>query len=70
MSNGKQPAFPCHRSDHTPSGMTFRQYLVSQLAPVMLKSFFNHDAWSDYDDAARSLMNFVDAIIEAEQKEI
>ncbi|MBA1487117.1 hypothetical protein G9H14_09865 [Klebsiella pneumoniae] len=34
----------------------------------MITNFFSNDAWTDYDDLARTLMMAVDAIIEAEQK--
>lgn len=67
MSNGKHPAFPCP-SNGTPTGMTYRQHLVSKMAPVALDAFFKHDAWSDYDELAGSLMNAVDAIIAAEKE--
>ncbi|EIF1928660.1 hypothetical protein LD351_003543, partial [Salmonella enterica] len=49
-------------------GMTYRQYLASCLAPVMLTNFLSNDAWQDYDDLASTLMMAVDAIIEAEQE--
>ena len=46
MSKGQQPAYPCPRID-TPRGMTYRQHLVVQIAPVMLTNFFSNDAWQD-----------------------
>ncbi|WP_167854239.1 hypothetical protein [Escherichia sp. E1130] len=48
--------------------MTYRQYLVSQLAPVVAAQFFESNAWDDYDDMAGSLMMMVDSIIEAEKE--
>ncbi|RRE56693.1 hypothetical protein EAO06_29530 [Klebsiella pneumoniae] len=39
-----------------------------KIAPVMITNFFSNDAWTDYDDLARTLMMAVDAIIEAEQE--
>ncbi|EPQ0592990.1 MULTISPECIES: hypothetical protein [unclassified Citrobacter freundii complex] len=48
--------------------MTYRQYLVSQLAPVIAAQFFESSAWTDYDDMGGSLMMMVDSIIEAEKE--
>ena len=67
MSNGRHYAYP-NPSNTTPGGMTYRQHLVAQIAPAMLANFFSNDAWTDYDDLARTLMMAVDAIIEAEQE--
>ncbi|HGY5830421.1 TPA: hypothetical protein ACNV5T_004216 [Klebsiella michiganensis] len=67
MSNGQHYAYP-NPSNATPGGMTYRQHLIAQLAPVMLAEFFSNDAWTDYDDLARTLVMAVDAIIEAEQE--
>lgn len=67
MNKGQQPAYPCPRID-TPRGMTYRQHLVSQLAPVITAQFFESSAWIDYDDMAGSLMMMVDRIIEAEKE--
>ncbi len=67
MSNGQHYAYP-NPSNATPGGMTYRQHLVAQLAPVMLANFYSNDVWMDYDDLARILMMAVDAIIEAEQE--
>ncbi|KAB0554570.1 MULTISPECIES: hypothetical protein [Enterobacterales] len=67
MSKGQQPAYPCP-SNATPYGMTYRQHLVSQLAPVVAAQFFESNAWDDYDDMAGSLMMVVDSIIEAEKE--
>lgn len=67
MSKGQQPAYPCPSID-TPSGMTYRQHLVVQIAPVMLTNFFSNDAWQDYGDLASTLVMAVDAIIEAERE--
>ncbi|EPY4330024.1 hypothetical protein ACXDJA_005910 [Klebsiella variicola] len=67
MSNGQHYAYP-NPSNGTPGGMTYRQHLTAQIAPVMLTNFFSNDAWTDYDDLARTLMMAVDAIIEAEQE--
>lgn len=67
MNKGQQPAYPCPRID-TPRGMTYRQHLVSQLAPVIAAQFFESSAWTDYDDMAGSLMMMVDSIIEAEKE--
>ncbi|EJD0986055.1 hypothetical protein NZD08_002570 [Salmonella enterica] len=50
------------------SRRSYRQYLASCLAPVMLTNFLSNDAWQDYDDLASTLMMAVDAIIEAEQE--
>ncbi|HHG1482952.1 TPA: hypothetical protein ACPUNM_000657 [Klebsiella pneumoniae] len=67
MKNGRHYAFP-NPSNTTPGGMTYRQYLVACLAPVMLTNFFSNDAWQDYDDLAHTMTMAVDAIIEAEQE--
>lgn len=67
MSDGQHYAYP-NSSNTTPGGMTYRQHLTAQIAPVMLTEFFSNDAWQDYDDLARTLMMAVDAIIEAEQE--
>ncbi|HGV9335233.1 TPA: hypothetical protein ACNOIO_002422 [Raoultella planticola] len=67
MSNGQHYAYP-NPSNATPGGMTYRQHLTAQIAPAMLANFFSNDAWTDYDDLARTLMMAVDAIIEAEQE--
>lgn len=67
MKKGQHSAYPCPRID-TPRGMTYRQNLVSRLAPVIASELFSTDIWADYDDAANSLMCFVDAIIEAEKE--
>ncbi|TNL10472.1 hypothetical protein CYD30_10065 [Kosakonia cowanii] len=67
MKKGQHSAYPCARID-TPRGMTYRQHLVSQLAPVIAVQFFESSAWSDYNDMARSLMTMVDRIIEAEKE--
>lgn len=67
MSTGKHPAFPCP-SNATPYGMTYRQHLVSQLAPVIARQFFESGAWDEYDDMAGSLMMMVDSIIAAEKE--
>lgn len=67
MKTGQQPAYPCPRTD-SPQGMTYRQYLVSQLATVVAAQFFESSAWTDYDDMAGSLMMMVDSIIEAEKE--
>lgn len=66
MSNGRHYAYP-NPSNATPGGMTYRQYLTAQIAPIMLTNFFSNDAWTDYDDLARALAMAADAIIEAEQ---
>ncbi|EBC2542930.1 hypothetical protein SFF17_000024 [Salmonella enterica] len=67
MKNGLHYAYP-NPSSATPGEMTYRQYLASCLAPVMLTNFLSNDAWQDYDDLASTLMMAVDAIIEAEQE--
>ncbi|MCL5589863.1 hypothetical protein [Enterobacter roggenkampii] len=67
MKKGQHSAYPCARID-TPRGMTYRQHLVSQLAPVVAAQFFESSAWIDYDDLAGSLMMMVDSIIEAEKE--
>ncbi|EMH1752165.1 hypothetical protein N8V92_24685 [Enterobacter hormaechei subsp. xiangfangensis] len=67
MKKGQHSAFPCARTD-TPRGMTYRQYLVCQLAPLLAAQFFENSAWTDYDDLASSLMMMVDSIIEAEKE--
>ncbi|ELH8382601.1 hypothetical protein Q7X34_002450 [Salmonella enterica subsp. enterica] len=67
MSKGQHSAYPCPRID-TPRGMTYRQHLVVQIAPVMFTNFFSNDAWQDYGDLARTLVMAVDAIIEAERE--
>ncbi|ENS4071266.1 hypothetical protein ACEW9T_001001 [Enterobacter hormaechei] len=67
MKKGQHSAFPCARTD-TPRGMTYRQYLVCQLAPLLAAQFFENSAWTDYDDFARSLMMMTDSIIEAEKE--
>lgn len=67
MKNGRRHACP-NPGNATPGGMTYRQYLTSCLAPVMLTNFLSNDAWQDYDDLASALMMAVDAIIEAEQE--
>ncbi|HBM2838985.1 hypothetical protein [Enterobacter hormaechei] len=67
MKKGQHSAFPCARTD-TPRGMTYRQYLVCQFAPVLAAQFFENSAWTDYDDFARSLMMMTDSIIEAEKE--
>lgn len=75
MSNGNFPAYPVSNPANSSfgggpqqNGMTYRQYLVAQLAPVALNAFFSHDAWSGYDEMAGSLMNAVDAILAAERE--
>lgn len=71
MSNGNFPTFPvparpgCGLGD---KGMTYRQHLIAQLAPVTVDAFFNHDAFDSYEEMADSLMNAVDAIVTAEQE--
>ncbi|EGI5054363.1 hypothetical protein CRQ31_19145 [Salmonella enterica subsp. enterica serovar Worthington] len=71
MSNGNFSVFPvvarpgCGRGS---DGMTYRQHLVVQIAPIMLTNFFSNDAWQDYDDLVRTLVMAVDAIIEAERE--
>ena len=67
MSKGQQPAYPCPRID-TPRGMTYRQHLVSQLAPVLASQFFEGSAGRNYNDMAGSLIMMVDSIIEAEKE--
>ncbi|HCI4354587.1 TPA: hypothetical protein ACX3KG_003597 [Raoultella ornithinolytica] len=67
MKNGRHYAF-ANPSNATPGGMTYRQYLTAQIAPVMLTNFFSNDAWQDYDDLARTMVMAVDSIIEAEQE--
>ncbi|MDB2181730.1 hypothetical protein [Citrobacter farmeri] len=67
MKKGQHSAYPCPRLD-TPRGMTYRQHLVSQIAPVVATQFFESSTWSDYDDMAGSLMLMVDSIIEAEKE--
>ncbi|EJO8056404.1 hypothetical protein NUM45_005091 [Salmonella enterica] len=67
MKNGLHYASP-NPSSTTPGGMTYRQYLASCLAPVMLTNFLSNDAWQDYDDLTSTLVMAVDAIIEAEQE--
>ncbi|EPB2724776.1 hypothetical protein ACT2X3_000745 [Enterobacter hormaechei] len=67
MKKGQHPAYPCARID-TPRGMTYRQHLVCQLAPVLASQFFESSLWTDYDDLASSLMMMVDSIIEAEKE--
>ena len=67
MIHGQHYAYP-NPSNATPGGMTYRQHLVAQIAPAMLANFFSNDAWTDYDDLARTLIMAVDAIIEAEQE--
>lgn len=67
MTEGQHPAYPCP-SNATPFGMTYRQHLVSQLAPVIAAQFFDSSAWTDYDDMAGSLMMLVDSIIDAEKE--
>lgn len=66
MKKGQHPAYPCPRVD-TPRGMTYRQHMVSQLAPVVATQFFANGALSNYDQMANSLMMMVDSIIEAEK---
>lgn len=65
MSNANKSAYPCP-SNATPHGMTYRQHLIAQMAPAALAAFYEHDAWDDYEDMAKSLMHAVDAIIAAE----
>lgn len=67
MKKGQHSAYPCARID-TPRGMTYRQHLVCQLAPVVAAQHFESNAWSDYDDMAGSLMMMVDSILEAEKE--
>lgn len=67
MKKGQHSAYPCARID-TPRGMTYRQHLISQLAPVLAAQFFESSAWTDYDDLASSLMMMADSIIEAEKE--
>lgn len=67
MKKGQHSAYPCARID-TPRGMTYRQHLVSQLAPVVAVQFFGSNTWDDYDDMAGSLMRMVDSIIDAEKE--
>ncbi len=71
MSNGNFPVFPVAARSGCglgSNGMTYRQHLVAQIAPVMLTNFFSNDAWQDYDDLAKTLVMAVDAIIEAERE--
>ncbi|BBE77559.1 MULTISPECIES: hypothetical protein [Phytobacter] len=71
MSNGNFPTFPvparpgCGLGD---KGMTYRQHLIAQLAPIVMDAFFNQDFWENYNEMAGSLMNAVDAIVAAEQE--
>lgn len=67
MKKGQHSAYPCARID-TPRGMTYRQHLTCQLAPIIAAQFFGNSAWDDYDDMARSLMMMVDSIIEDEKE--
>ena len=52
----------------TEASLTYRQYLTARIAPNFVDAFFEHDAWSDYDELAGSLMNAVDAILAAEKE--
>lgn len=65
MESADKKAFPCP-SNATPQGMTYRQFLIAQMAPAALKAFYEHDAWEDYEDMATSLMRAVDSILEKE----
>ena len=67
MSTSKHPTFP-RFGNGTSHSMTYRQHLVSQIAPVIAAQFFESGAWDDYDDMAGSLMMMVDSIIEAEKE--
>lgn len=67
MKSGQHAAYSCAHID-TPRGMTYRQHLVSQLAPVIAAQFFESSAWTDYDDMAGSLVMMVDSIIDAEKE--
>lgn len=66
MKKGQHPAYPCPRVD-TPRGMTYRQHMVSQLAPVFATQFFATGGGSDYGDMVNALMIMVDSLIEAEK---
>lgn len=71
MSNGNFPTFPvpAHSGCRINSkGMTYRQHLIAQLAPIVMDAFFNQDFWENYNEMAGSLMNAVDAIVAAEQE--
>ncbi|MBC0853864.1 hypothetical protein [Pantoea stewartii] len=67
MLSADKKAFPCP-SNATPQGMSYRQFLIAQIAPAALKAFYEHDAWHDCEDMAKSLMNAVDAILKEESK--
>lgn len=67
MSNDKNPTFPGHR-DAAPSGITYRQYLLAQIAPVCVKHFLNDVDWENYDDMAITMLGMVDAMIKAEKE--
>lgn len=75
MNNGNFPAYPVSKTANSSfgggsqmNGMTYRQLLVAQIAPVCVKHFLNDVDWQDYDDMAGSIMMMVDAIIAAERE--
>ncbi|GJL37363.1 hypothetical protein TUM17576_41830 [Enterobacter hormaechei] len=71
MNNGNFPTFPVAARPGCglgSKGMTYRQHLVAQLAPAFVDAFFNHDTRENYDEMAGSLMNAVDAILDAERE--
>ncbi|MGG4625201.1 hypothetical protein ACLPHD_12635 [Serratia odorifera] len=68
-NNSEKSAFPLNRRD-LPSGMSYRQYLIAQMAPAALTAFYEHDAWEDYQDMAKSLMCAVNELLQAEAHQV
>ncbi|VTP13185.1 hypothetical protein PUATCC27989T_01019 [Phytobacter ursingii] len=66
--NNKQPLSSTCAKEALSNGITYRQLLVAQIAPVFANRFLNNDDWQDYDDMAGSIMMMADAIITAEQE--
>lgn len=67
MNNNQYLPSPCAK-EALSNGIAYRQLLVAQIAPAFVDAFFNHDAWDNYDEMAGSLMNAVDAILDAERE--
>lgn len=68
MNHELQHPTPASAGTSTPTGITYCQHLVAQIAPVCMRHFLNDIDWKDYDEMAGAMMMAVDAIIDAERE--
>ncbi|EPT4026323.1 hypothetical protein ACVQMG_004644 [Enterobacter roggenkampii] len=68
MNHELQHPTPASAGTSIPAGITYRQHLVAQIAPVCMQHFLNDIDWKNYDEMAGAVMMVVDAIIDAERE--